>query len=327
MFTKVLVPLDGTEISEGIIPFITQLARGLKMGVVLATAVQLDARLVTYLDRMADNLAEPVTGRERGNRPAASEQLKESLAREIKGRLEKLADKIALEGIPVEAAVDFGSVSDTLIQMAQDSECDLIAMSTRGRGGVASGLLGSVTYNILQESPMPVLAITPERARRHWDADYSINRIIVPLDGSEFAETALPHAVSLSQNMDMGITLVHVLSSDNLMYTNRYGARESLRRAMEDIRENAQGYLSGVVSRLSDEGLDVSAEIVHGRPASTISEIARATDHDMIALTTHGRSGISRLLLGSVAEAILRESGDPVLIVRSLEAATSGSAS
>lgn len=316
MFTKALVPLDGTEISEGIIPFITQLARGLEMGVVLATAVQLDARLITYLDRMADNLAEPVTGRDPGDRPAASDQLKASLAREIKGRLDELAGKMALEGIPTETTVEFGKVSDTIIRMARNSECDLIAMSTRGRSTLASGILGSVAYNVIHESPVPVLVITPERAKLHWDTDYSISRVIVPLDGSEFAETALPYATSLSRKMDMGITLVQVLSQDEFIYGTGYISGEALRRALEEIRAEARKYLTGVSGRLRQEGLDVSVETVHGNPASAITEMARATDHDMIALSTHGRSGISRLLLGSVAEAVIRESGDPVLIVR-----------
>ena len=315
MFTKALVPLDGTEISEGIIPFITQLARGLEMGVVLATAVQLDARLITYLDRMADNLAEPVTGRDPGDRPAASDQLKESLAREIKGRLDELADRMSLEGIPTETTVEFGKVSDTVIRMAQNSECDLIAMSTRGRSALASGLLGSVAYNVIHESPIPILVITPERAKLHWDADYSISRVIVPLDGSEFAETALPYAASLSRKMDMGVTLIQVLPQDEFIYGGGYHISEYLPRIREELQTEARRYLAGVAWPLRQEGLEVSAETVHGSPSSRIVQIARAADHDMIALTTHGRSGISRLLLGSVAEAIVRESGDPVLIV------------
>ena len=317
MFTKALVPLDGTEISEGIIPFITQLARGLEMGVVLATAVQLDARLITYLDRMADNLAEPVTGRDPGDRPAASDQLKESLAREIKGRLDELADRMALEGIPTETRVDFGRPSETIIRMAQDSECDLIAMSTRGRSTLASGLLGSVAYSIIHESPVPVLVITPERAKLHWDTDYGISKVIVPLDGSEFAESVLPYAASLSRKMDMGVTLVQVLSQDEFIYGGgAYGIREYLPRIREEARAEARKYLTGVARQLRQKGLDISVEMVHGSPASTITEMARAADHDMIALTTHGRSGISRLLLGSVAESVIRKSGDPVLIVR-----------
>ena len=296
------------------------------MGVVLATAVELDARLITYLNRMADNLAEPVTRDFPGDRPAASDQLKESIAQNVKTRLDELADRMALEGIPTETRVDFGPASDTLIRMAQDSECDLIAMSTRGRNVLASEVLGSVTYKIIHESLIPVLVIAPERAKLHWDADYGINRVIVPLDGSEFAETALPYAASLSRKMDMGVTLAQVLSQDDFIYGgSAYGIREYLPRIREEIRAEAQRYLTNVAGQLRQEGLDVSVETVHGSPASTITEMARATDHNMIVLTSHGRSGIRRLLLGSVAEVVVRESGDPVLIVPSSEAATPSS--
>ena len=95
-----------------------------------------------------------------------------------------------------------------------------------------------------------------------------------------------------------------------------YGIREYLPRIREEARAEARKYLTGVARQLRQKGLDISVEMVHGSPASTITEMARAADHDMIALTTHGRSGISRLLLGSVTESVIRKSGDPVLIVR-----------
>ncbi len=321
MFTKALVPLDGTEVSEGIIPFITQFARGLEMGVVLATAVELDPMRAGLLRRLAGGLTEPLTSDSLADRRGVPDELRERIDRDAKSRLDELAERMPLEGIPVETSVGFGPASETIIRMAQDSKCDLIAMSTRGRSVLGSGLLGSVTYRIMHESPMPVLAITPERAERRWDADYGISGAIVPLDGSELAEAVIPYAAALSRKMDLSVTLLQVLPPVDF-YTDGYTAIEVSPEARDEMESEARGYLVSVARRLRDEGLSADVKTVHGKPSSAIAELARGANYNMITLATHGRSGMSRLLLGSVAEAVVRESGDPVLIVRSATLAT-----
>ena len=313
MFTKALVPLDGAEVSESVIPFVTQFARGLDIGVVLATAVELDPLREGLLNRIAGGLTET----------PGSDALRERIQRDVKNRLEDLADRMALEGIAAETSVRFGPVSDSVIGMARDYDCDLIAMSTRGRGIVSSGLLGSVTYKIMHESPMPVMAITPERAAQNWGDDYAIKQIIVPLDGSELAEAALPYAVVIAQRMNMSLTLVSVLSLDDVSYSEGYNLGSVLRDVEGEMEVETRRYLAGVARRLREDGLDVQIEVLRGGSASSeIADLARGTDHNMIALATHGRSGVRRLLMGSVAEAVVRTSGDPVLVVRPSTAVT-----
>ncbi|MCY4654430.1 MAG: universal stress protein [Dehalococcoidia bacterium] len=299
MFTKALVPLDGTDVSEGIVPFITQLARGLDLGVVLAAAIDIEPAL--DLPNVAGS----------------------AMTNRVQERLEELADRLALEGIAADTSTGSGPASDSILRMAQDSGCDLIAMSTRGRGVVSSGLLGSVTYKIMHESPIPVLAITPERAKRHWESDYGIREIIVPLDGSELAEAALPYAAAIAARMDMRMTLLRVLPVDHV-YTEGAGYHlvDEWTSALAEMESEARSYLVAKARRLRVEGIEVEVETVRGRPSTEIAELARRSDHNMIALATHGRTGVSRLLMGSVAEAVVRESGDPVLIVRPPAVAT-----
>lgn len=332
MFTKALVPLDGTEVSEGIIPFMTQLARGMEMTVVLATVVDLDPiqnELISQISggmtetrtegrspaRPVSNTRPPVAEAVEGRYPQTA-QLMERIERDVNGRLSELADRIAMEGIFVETSVRFGSASENIIEMAKDSDCDLIAMSTRGRNVLQSGLLGSVTYKVMHESPMPVLAITPERAERHWCADYGISRVIVPLDGSELAEAALPYAAALSRKMDMSLSLVRVVYLDSVLYSGGYEISHMLPDVEDQVMSEAREYLAGAARPLREEGLDVQEKILRGKASSEITDLARATDHNMIALATHGRSGMSRIVLGSVAESVVRESGDPVLVIR-----------
>ena len=140
--------------------------------------------------------------------------------------------------------------------------------------------------------------------------------MIVPLDGSELAEAALPYAAAIAGRMNMKMTLVRALSIDNIAYSEGYNLGNMLNEAEAEIEADARRHLTSQARRLREEGLNVQTEILLGSASSEIVALARQTDHNMIALATHGRSGMNRLLMGSVAEAVVRASGDPVLVVR-----------
>ncbi|MCE2457838.1 MAG: universal stress protein [Dehalococcoidia bacterium] len=322
MFTKALVPLDNTETSEGIIPLVTQLAQGLDMGVVLATAINPDHSPGALFDRIRGGMGGPPSP----TAEAVSGPSQENAERDARSRLDELASGISQSGVSVESAVGFGPASETIIRMATDSDCDLIAMSTRGRGVLSSGLLGSVTYRTMHESPVPVLAVTPERAGRHRTAEGKFSTVIVPLDGSELAETALPYAVALCRGMDMEMVLLHVIPANESIYSDGNAGGQDASDSREEMDAMARMYLNGIVRRLEDEGLDARMSVHEGRPSTVITAVARGTEPSMIAMASHGRSGVSRLLMGSVAEAVVRESGEPVLMVRSHTAVVPGPA-
>ncbi len=317
MFTKALIPLDGTEISQQIIPFMTQIARGMGMEVVLGRAVDLEHIEGGLIDRLSSRIRDTLLEDAAAESSASSTDPRAVLEAQIRERLDDLADRMALEGIPTEVAVGFGPASDTIIRMAQDAGCDLIAMSTRGRGVVESGLLGSVTYKVMHESPIPVLAITPERAAEQWGMDYGINNVVVPLDGSEFAETVISYSATLARSMKLKVSLLRVVHIDSIIYSDSNWLGDRLTEVEAEVMNEAEEYLAGVGERLRSSGLEVKEEVRRGKASSEISDYAQTLGHSIVTLTTHGRSGVSRLVLGSVAEAVVRESGDPVLVVRS----------
>ena len=323
MFTKVLVPLDGTEVSEGIIPVVTGLARGMKMGVALARAIDVHHMREEGFDSSLGGVLEGLGPRTRDSADVEPWQteLVDKIERELKVGLDSLAGDMGREGIDAETVAEYGPASDTIIGMAQEAGCDLIAMSTRGRNILTSGLLGSVTYKVIHESPMPVLAIAPERARSNPEEGNDIDRVIVPLDGSAFAETVLPYATTLARRMGLKMTLLRVLPEDAPIFSDSISLVDMLATVEEKATKDAKTYLARVARPLRESGLTVDEVLLHGKASSGITEYATATGHGMIALTTHGRSGVSRLLLGSVAEAVVRESGCPVLVVRSVAGA------
>ncbi|MDD9994183.1 MAG: universal stress protein [Dehalococcoidia bacterium] len=323
MFTKVLVPLDGSEVSKGILPFVTEIAREMEIGVVLARAMDfdhleegvVDSDLGRLLRSLREDGANVPSGHATRAEPWAS-NLAARIERAIRAPLDDFAAELAHDEITAETAIRYGPASDAIIGMARETGCDLIAMSTRGRSLLASGILGSVTYKVLHESPLPVLAITPERASMYTESDYALSRVIVPLDGSELAETVLPYATTLAGRMNLELTLVRVVHDGGELVDDGMLTLDLLAGIDKKAAAKAVDYLATVKRGLSDSGIEAGTELLRGKISSEIAAYAHRMEHCMIALTTHGRSGASRLLLGSVAEAVVRESGIPVLVVR-----------
>ncbi|MDP6715946.1 MAG: universal stress protein, partial [SAR202 cluster bacterium] len=175
---------------------------------------------------------------------------------------------------------------------------------------------GSVTDRVLHSSDIPVLAITPEMAKRYGEGRMTLTKIVVPLDGSAIAEQALPYVEELAKKMSLEVIVARTINefpgytpySAELRYKND-------EPVMLDIEAEAVEYLKGIVKRLRASGLVARSALYRGGPAPNIIQLARDTEENMIAITTHGRSGIKRLMLGSVAEAVVRGAGDPVLVI------------
>ena len=323
MFTRVLVPLDGTDVSEGIVPFVEWLARGMEMEVVLTRAVDVhrtrdesfDSALGRILEGLGDGGTEFRSDSAADLEPWEAE-LVARIERELKAPLDRIANSLSKEGISVETTVAYGSASDTIIRVAQETGCDLIAMSTRGRSVLASGLLGSVTYKVIHESPIPVLAITPERAVLQREDEGDINHLVVPLDGSEFGETVLSHAATLAQRMSLRVTLLRVLPEDEPLFGDIRDLDEILSGTDTKATGESRGYVKGVAAQMRDSGIEVNEALLRGKVSTEIVNYAHGHERSMIALATHGRSGVSRLLLGSIAEAVIRGAGCPVLVIR-----------
>lgn len=146
-------------------------------------------------------------------------------------------------------------------------------------------------------------------------------RILVPLDGSTLAEAAIPHAIGSARCFGASITLLRIATAipattaiDPLTAT---GADAVLAlESVEATEQEAVDYLASVASRPEFQGIDVQTEVVRGSAAMEIVRRARAGDVDLIAMSTHGRTGLSRMVFGSVADQVLREAGIPILLIR-----------
>ncbi len=176
--------------------------------------------------------------------------------------------------------------------------------------------MGSVTDRVIHASSVPVLAIAPEKAKAYQGRGaVPLKTIMLPLDGSQLAEQAVPYVEALARSLSLEILLVRVVDLEGPVFA--YPSNEQLARFRDDRNGEAAKYLEGVSRDLKGRGLRVRTTVLLGSPAQTLLDLTHRTPNDLIAMTTHGRSGLSRWLAGSVAEALIRASGDPVLVVRS----------
>ena len=234
-------------------------------------------------------------------------------------RLEAAAAVLAEAGIVVEQVVVSGRCAEEIVRTADGHDCGLIMMSTYGRNALARDILGSVTDAVAHSAHTPVLTLTPDRAKTYHGEDSTLNSVLVALDGSELAETVLPYVIDLASRLSLEILAVRVVPPIHAFWMDHLP--EELSEDQEQAETEAKEYLERTASTLSERGLSVQWRLLAGHPATAIVELAREMPHDIVAVATHGRSGIARLAMGSVSEAIIRGTGDPVLVVAARGAA------
>jgi nucleotide-binding universal stress UspA family protein len=281
MTLTVLVPLDGSPLAERALPF----AAG------LVSRVRGDLVLVH------------VRPQRRTGAP---------LGYDLSNVVDRLCDAGVIAGGRSYLAPP-DEVADVLRSAVNETAADLIVMSTHGRGGLQRSIVGSVADQLVRRAEVPVLLIPPN-CEATWP-DRSVAQILVPLDGSRLAETALYSAASLAERLGAELLLVQTVSP--VLHARHRDNRLILSCADFIEIEDAWRYLSTVADRLRTAGRQVCVRVLVGAAADAIASAARDGDVDLIAMTTHGRGGFGRLLLGSVADGVLRRSGVPVLLVRS----------
>lgn len=220
-------------------------------------------------------------------------------------------------GLQVTTLAPKGPVGPTLTSCIRDAEVDLVVMTTHGRGALERAVLGSVADHLVRSADVPLLLIRPDETTAPESASpWGPREILVPLDGSRLAESALPPATDLARLLKVPLALVQIVvpmtvtAEPPLAFPSGYDDR------LTEIRlREAQDYLDGMAERLRDQGLAVSgvASIGWSVPGALL-DLARSSG--LVAIATHGRSGLKRAVLGSVADKLVRTTEVPVLVVR-----------
>lgn len=242
-------------------------------------------------------------------------EVEEALAKRALELFEVLAKEHIAPEILVEKVERRGIAPATVIlDYARDEEIDLIVMATHGRRGLRRFLLGSVAEEVVQHADCPVLTV-PARAVKTSSERPSI---LAPVDFSERSLAAADEAASLARGMDARLDLLHVVLRP--MHPAAYDAFVELAPDTRELEALAKPKLEELAKALSRGGLEVATQVAIGPPAQTIVEVAESSGARMVVMASHGLSGVAHLLLGSVAERVVRTAPCQVLTIKRAEA-------
>ena len=294
MYNRILATLDGSQLSEGILPYARLFAKTLKV----------PAELLHVID--PETLVPTTVERGRYHELLAAERGKND------DYLRKVATSFS-DASTVDCTVEVGNPAEVIINRAEAHPNTLIAMATHGRSGLGRWLLGSVADKVLHATVDHVLLVRATEQIKTSESAF-LKSILVPLDGSELAESVLPWVVELARGMNLQIALLRVFGLPIGYYAEGYWADGLV---WELVRDEAKDYLEEKVKQIEKEGLSgVTPILTGGFAAEQIIDLAQKTPQTLVAMCTHGRTGMGRWVLGSVTERVVRHSGDPVLVIR-----------
>jgi nucleotide-binding universal stress UspA family protein len=298
MYSKILVPLDGSKTAEKVLPYARHLAGKFKIPVELLAVLDI-AEMATHVS--AEKARHLDTMIEDGMR-ASTTYLRGIATTFPEGNVICTVEKDrAEEAIIGKAGADGGT---------------LIAMATHGRSGMDRFLLGSVAEKVLRGSANPlVLVRAKEEAKTSGEAPFK--SIIVPLDGSELAESVIPLAATMAKQLDLEVVLFRAYHIPYNAYGGDDGYMVNYDELIASVRDEAKEYLDKQVAEVKKLGVaKVSALSKEGFAGDEIIALGHQTPDGLIAMCSHGRSGVKRWVLGSVTENVVRHSDAPVLVVR-----------
>ncbi len=300
MYQSILVPLDGSRVAERVLPYLEILAKASHARVHFI-------RVVPDPGVLGSESAE-----DQAKAMLDAEAYLEGFATTWTGSLTFCTD--VYRGDPVE----------TIAEEARTRKADLIVMATHGRSGIGRVLHGSVADGVVRRTCAPVLLI-PAAGEHPWPTDRAAH-ILVPLDGSSFAEEVLGPTTDLASTLGAKVLLLRVVEPPAYVYAAGY-PHNFLEYDLETEVEAARRYLGAVAVELQKAGIAAGTLVTTGRDvAFEILEVVREQQLDAVAMATHGRSGPARAILGSVASAILRRAIVPLLIYRPTAEWTEGHA-
>ena len=299
MYDKILVPLDGSKAAEYALPYARCVSRGLQLPIELFAVVD--------TVEMARKLS------------AAEGLFLNSLIEDQTGRLEHYLEGTAknFPGGSVRCKVERGDAADGIIEAAADPRT-LIAMATHGRSGLNRWLVGSVAEKILRGAANPLLLVRAGDTPISWNMA-AFKSVLVSLDGSELAESVLPIAAELAKNLDLEIVLLRVYGMPHAVQSAGEGFFDNthLDVFITSLKNESLEYLEGKMAALRKTGVKSIRTLVRqGLAADEIISCVRETPNSLLAMCSHGRSGVKRWVLGSVTETVVRHSTNPVLVVR-----------
>jgi nucleotide-binding universal stress UspA family protein len=306
-YRSIVVPLDGSRLSEQALP----------LAVAIAERARATLRLVLVsVARVPVSAPVPLSAEMRQLYVSLEVEARES----EKAYLETFTDQLTRQspGLAITSTALMGPVADTLREYVQKSGSDLVVMTTRGQGGLRRLWLGSVADALIRRSSVPVLLVRPEDSPSPQPVLENLNQILIPLDGSALAEAILEPAKELASLAGAELMLVEVIQPLGSPLEPRSAAPRTFDVELTNVRrQEAEGYLKNLAERCLQAGVKAAyAAPLGSNVADAILVLAEVPTVGLIAIATHGRGGVKRLMLGSVADKLVRTAPCPILVYR-----------
>lgn len=287
MYESILVPLDGSKTAKMVLPYVEEIAAKLANEIVL------------------------VGVSEQGRHELPGSYLK-TILEQVQLQLN---DYTPAKEVKVYSEVLLGEPATQILNSANRRKVSLIAMTSRGSSSQGPWLLGNIAAKVIRATSKPVLLIRAPVGAEALKQKKLVRRILVPLDGSRVGETAVPWAETLAQTLAAELVFFQIIGiTETYLYYQYYQVSPSL--GPEKEKASAMAYLESIEKSLSGKGLKTSSAVAFGAPADGIIDYAKANAVDLIAISSHGRSGIGRWVFGSVTDKVLHSGDTPVLVVR-----------
>ena len=242
----------------------------------------------------------------------SGDQLSAEIQQAARDRLGQAAEALRQREISVDTYLGVGTPAQVILERAEETGAELVAVGTRGLSGLSHVLLGSTAQRAIQGSPCPVLAVHPGDSERHRP----IRTILVPTDFSDDAERAIHTALQLLAPLEQEARLILIHAFNLPIEYTAYGPIPTSIHFLRDTGLEAERLLQEKAESLEREGMTVDWVAREGDPAAVIAHAAEERGADLIAIGTHGRSGLMHLLLGSTAERVVQHAPCPVMTVR-----------
>ena len=315
MFKKIVVPLDGSSLAEEALPEAMKLA------------VWLDAQLLLVRIAELPHLADDTFELELELITKA-----ETYLGDLKHKLGGPSEIFHLPAGRIQAQVALGRAASQLNELISRNKADLVIMTTHGRSGLARLAMGSVASEVIQHSTVPVVLISPDHTpktetegRKAAQEPISLGRksgpLLVPLDGTAKGEAAVELATALARQLKTTLHLFEVVEPVIPVQYPEIGTTFTpdlfiAEDATLSLCESAHEYLNELQQAICAKGVNCTTEVRRGLPTQEISGYAREIQPSLLVMATHARGRIGQVLLGSVAEQVMRETHIPVMMVR-----------
>lgn len=285
MIGTVVVPLDGSELSERALVYGSEIAERSGAPLLLLRIAQIGA-----------------------DEPEMAEirEYLRGVATRIPGR--------------VQFDVERGRPAETIVRLASESGDPLIIMSTHGRGGIRRWMTGSVADEVVRTAGEPVLLVRGDQEIPSPE-QFEIRNILLPVDGSEYSEAAIDYAVTLARVFKSRIHLLRIVDTPSAYamlsrHMEAAATGDILNEIIESMRKETNEYLQQTAGRIRESGVEVTVVALEGYPGEQLIEHERRGYFQLVVMATAGRSGVGRVIFGSVAERMLKMGRSPVMMIR-----------